>query len=1840
MYNQSVLSLDDAGRPWNEDRKGDKVDLELADHNHSIPFSSSPIVAMPSAEEASWHPAFMPNSTKDRSILESTEAGTQSITIGPPKLDTSSSLSSLEVREAEQDTNMEQNGVDEKSSVMKSAPITSSESSEEEEDEDEEDADDNDSVHNGASQTEDHEDEDEDASEFPSTTTSRDNKHLSTMSFARTISGNLDFGEDDEVDSEWNINPAERDPFEDMAQTDRTNSFPPVPPAPLPALDHISQLPQSQADDIMKEVEQETKDIFGGDDDDDVEDSFFAQQNVNEVQAGSNGYTSTYGREAQDDEVESRFEEGIPLVQHHDDTQNSTLSNTGNPFGDDDGDDFFAQVSNAGPSDESTIPPLERKSTQQIMNSMHLRSQDSSEDAVKEETLESQTSLENATGGGIAASKSTIMSQVYGTSDDAPKEDTSSLGIGKESSEVDLLAEKWKAALDEGEFLEDDDELLPDDDEILSAETKPLDPADLFGSDDEFLEDADELSPALAPVHGANGQLLGFENQTNHPSNTDRYLPAEGASQPSNPYAPTGLYSNDSSRQSSASVPPSYPAIQNFQPPQQARPELPKAQSYADKSKGGYSSPYDLPMDIIKTRKRPTSSQTNKQFNNALPIVPPPRSSSVYSNQSSQPVTNVTPPTSSHSQNAPSRPELPKTIRKAQSGFFEELPMSVKPRQVRNASSFVSPSPSLNGPPTNSSLQPPSGGYSPYSQPTQQTSQPTSTPGLVAPERVSPYAAIPTGNMAVPPMASRYSPAPPTAGQTGIPPPIAQSRYSPAPPALKQIPSYTAPPVQPPAPQFAHQPRTSSPLAHFERSQDPRMQLGESQGSERRSSSSYESHLRTSHLPPTDEVDESNTPFSPSEGQYPSRTSPTTMRHSSQTPPPLRHSARSTMSPPKRNTSNYQPQQQMSNVTQSFAPPKRSQTQSPGGGFAGHRLGMNPLEPFQRPASVELPSSPRPGMVSPPMQTPRVHGMVSPPVQNQKGPQGRSRGFSQGLNYIVPTDGREHDSLQRWRGSPVFVWGVGGTLVTSFPQDVPRYGMGQTVPMIIRSPGEVKIRSIKDVDPLPERLTSFPGPLKGKSKKKEVIAWLTAGIAVLEQSSSYLQSGAQLSHQDKRIVERTLLWKILRVFIENDGILEGNQVVNKAVRDVLSPELDSASSSTIPAYATGANLSGISASESGSRTDPVDPSSVDQLRKHLLQGEREKAVWEAVDKRLWAHAMLISNTVSKDLYKQVAQEFVQKEVKNIGANTESLAALYDIFAGNFEESIDELVPPSARAGFQMVSTSKIPGSSQEPLQGLDRWRETLGLVLSNRSPDDNLALNALGKLLSGYGRAEAAHICFLFARTHAVFGGIDDPAVNFVLVGADHLRQPTNFDKEMEPILLSEVFEYGMSLVNTAMSSPHLSVYKLQHATILAEYGNRDKALQYCDAITASITAQTRRSPYYHPAFIAALEDLTKRLKQSPKDGNSSWIPKPTMDKVGGSLMATFTKFVAGGDDDAGSNASGGGSDVGPFARIAGGTPTISRSPSQADIYGSYVPTNGIPIPATKAASRYNPGAQYSASAMENQPSWGSQPRNSLEGRTSGEYRRGEPQRQNSDYRPTSQTGNNYAPQQSPLYTTQSQYSPYNTQETSFDAGPSYQQELRTPITELAPSNMYGSPQKQNSYGSLQQSYSYDSQPSSRQASGGYEAQPSAGFEASSSVGFDAQTSSGQEPISTGFEQPSPGGYEAPSGYEPPSSGYVPYEPTDEPDSPIKKKKSFMDDDDDDIPALRKPSGEKSKADKDREADEAFRKAAEADGKITTLSFRLLVTNILQQQRAHRQHQQRKVGVSQAGGVARRKSLT
>ncbi|KAI1376478.1 Sec23-binding domain of Sec16-domain-containing protein [Hypoxylon crocopeplum] len=1638
-------------------------------------------------------------------------------------------------------------------------------------------------------------------------------KHSSTISFARTVSHEVSFNDDE--DSEWNLQRAETDPFKFMPPNERTNSFPAVPQREDATEDQIDHPPPStQAQDILQNLEEDDShtdlvaqpDLFEtlGQDQDQVIDQ------TGEVDDSFQQYVGGDLVGAEEEKSDARFEEGLPLIpqngQHElESHQEPQASDIGDAFVHDDvaegGDDFFSQITKEGSQSEEDGDfnrTLHRKSTTMVMGNV----MGSLTGAVNSDS-ELPTPAEDATSKMPGISDAPTHLNVNGDSTSVKKEE-----MNVQPGAVDIDA-KWAAAFDD-----DDDDFLID----SAVEPKELDPADIFGSDDEgFLEEAPEETlatiPTSQPAPASQPQSAGLNGRYT-PDNLQR------SAQPSpNPYAPTTVIPQIQPTQQQSYVHPATappPGMAGYGPPP-SKPAMSKAQSFADKSKGGYASPYDLPMEIVKPKKR-TSMQQLPRANMAplAPPVGPPRSASMYT-QPPPPSSNtsLSPPGSSHSsQHPPPAVQKATPQLKSKASFFEDLPMTSKPRPASRHGHGSLPSPPQQspygppqslpqglpqGPPTSVSMPPPSQPHAPHSP----YEQAANIPSLVPPELVSPYASLQSNSHpkpTAPPISNtRYSPAPAQLPVTnGVAPPAAASRYSPAPPSVRSSSGgYT--PVPPPI--LAHQPRTSSPLAHshFEASHDKPITSpinGEKASLSRNSSSQYEPRLtRVPSLPPTKEVeveDEQSPLRSPPTFTKPpveSRYSPRQARH---TPPPVSLPAYSAISPPKRSASSYTP---LSPATiphkeVNFAPPPRSQTQSPGALY-GNRPGGRPIDPVPRPSSVQAAAS-----VTSPREVPSADG-ARPVV--------RARGMSQHLNLVPPTDGRELDPLKRWRGAPVITWGVGGTLVTSFPTDVPRYGINQALPMIVRSPGEVKVKHVKDIQPLEERLAKFPGPLKGKSKKKETVSWLTAGIDALERTLPNVSFQQTVSHEDKRAVERVLLWKVLRVFIENDGLLEGNSAVDKAVRDVISPALDTNNPELASAISMGADLTGISSTATGMQADAVDSTAIEQIRHYLLSGDREKAVWAAVDKRLWGHAMLISNTMqSPDLYKQVAQEFIKKEVNHPGHGNESLAALYGVLSGNFDESVDELVPVHARAGLQLMSTSASIGASQDALAGLDKWREALGYILSNRSFGDAQALKSLGNLLSGYGRAEAAHICYVFARNCAIFGGLDDPNANFVLVGADHRRQADQFAKETEALQLSEVYEYGLSLAggsNVAQGCPHLAAYKLQHAMTLAEYGYRDKAMQYCDGINNAMMAQTKRSPYYNPVLESSVDDLMRRLKQAPKEESSSWIPKPRMDQVSNNMWSRFNKFVAGEDDENSGNGASGeaGTESGPFARLSGGTPTISRSPSISnfEVYGNGGPSPTVP--ATQAASRYAPLASQSSNAP-NDPNAAYNPvaRSSME-RTSGEITRSsyELPRRGSGMQPP--YGGPYSPESNSMPTSTYQPNAPVTSQTSPYMPNSHGSEPATQLSGIGISfpgyNPYGpaetspNPNISQPNGSLVVESKPEPSANNISSTQGYQP-PSYGYEPPSITSFEPPATQ-PEGYSGGYEPPS---YQ-PSSFEPPSYEPGPANEGDNSQTESKQKKSFFDDDEDDITGL-KPQG-KSKAEKDRENEEMVRRVAEEEAK-------------------------------------------
>ena len=1384
-----------------------------------------------------------------------------------------------------------------------------------------------------------------------------------------------------------------------------------------------------------------------------------------------------------------------------------------------------------------------------------------------------------------------------------------------EYQEEDLAA-MWKAALG--------------DDELLDENEPPVDP--LFFQEngegslsEDLTRDMEESHPHFSHL-SAERQSVG-DDILHNPSNSNLGFQHHGGDLSNH----VGLQINRSTYvfnekvpYSKSGIPHSFsaPAGFNDQTGQQVysntnpatRPSMPESvSSFADKSMGGYTSPYDLPMSVSRPKKKPYLQQmntlSNVRISSNLPP-PPPRNHST-SFVGHHPKTEASPPfadmsRSNSSQSLPnsnlpsSNPASTSHSNNIASSFFEDLPSS-KPRPLNNKAGYISP---LTQAPQDShadtTLGPPQH-VAALPQSTQNAFGTSHDYQLLPPERMGLFGSNLQEN---------------TSNQTPIPKP----RYSPAPPQqLNKTPTWNQyvpsssssarPP--PPSQSMSFQPRTSSPLAQsssIPRHHQQNSAEDASQGAKHHSvlsgPVSYPSH--TSNLPDqhqegtdvspahslivgpvapvtTAPALSSNSPLPSFEQRY--ALTSRSLSRSPYVPDNFEHDQTLAISDTSRNSLNTSLIQKYPLNTHGpeFGPPRRSHTQSPSTLQSRNGIPSSVQEPYQRPSSAShhlISSNQFSHTTDPSQESSSQHGLL------------------QSYNYITPTDGREHDPLERWKGYPIISFGFGGLAVTSFPKQIPRYASGQVKPMIKCSPGEVRLNSSKALV-LDENILTFPGPLKSKSKKKEILDWLQRRLLHLEHFENSTHHGTPLPDYGKRHEEKILLWKLLRILVDYDGVIQGNPAAISDTRHLLLPKLKSDFIDHGASHESNEHQ-GISKHElSNNIPFSMTSKAMETIRLHLLRGDREKAVWYAVDQRLWAHAMLLSSTLEQAIWKQVCQEFIRQEVKAVGPNTQSLASLYQVFAGNWEESIDELVPPSARAGLQLVSKATGIDSTKNGLAGLDRWQEVLSLVLSNPTPEDGKVFVSLGRMLSSYGRVEAAHICFILARSPGLFGGTNDPQIGAVLLGSDNIQHPSDFDRESDSILLTEIYDFATTvLANSPLPTnlPHLQAYKLFHAMILAEYGYRSEAQQYCDVIASTLKSTTKLAPYYHGLLFGALDDLMERLRQARKDGNASWMSRPSMEKVSGSFFARFNQFISGDEIDAASTVSGKAQDqdgARPFANLAGDSPGISRTPSSNDLYNTTPPIavlNGSVSFSGSMNSRYAPASQYT-------------PRSSLDqvrGRSSQDLQRpldGEGLRpsisQNQQQsRNNSATGNFRASPQNP-YKPSPQLSAYS---------PQVQADIPTP-----PLQADSLPTAVSDDLLLIQSDKTSYEPASRssnhtQSSDNYNSPPA-----------DVNYSSYEPPANTIYESSS---YEPPDANTKYPSSYDPNDNNVESSNPERpKKKSFLDDDDDeDFTARAAALLKADKAEKNRTVDETVRKAAEADGipKISSIIPYYMTNFILQ----------------------------
>ncbi|KAJ3298993.1 vesicle coat component [Rhizoclosmatium sp. JEL0117] len=429
------------------------------------------------------------------------------------------------------------------------------------------------------------------------------------------------------------------------------------------------------------------------------------------------------------------------------------------------------------------------------------------------------------------------------------------------------------------------------------------------------------------------------------------------------------------------------------------------------------------------------------------------------------------------------------------------------------------------------------------------------------------------------------------------------------------------------------------------------------------------------------------------------------------------------------------------------------------------------------------------------------------------------------------------DPLGRHRGHAMAMFSFGGQLVYTGPQ---RYQRAQTDPVrgtyfVEKSaPGKIKIANVQHLlaSSFPE-ISKSNTPVLGsrnKLKKKDV-------VKIAEDGVSRVQA---LVAEGKVGKEVLVLWKLVKLCLEADGVLlSGKPEHAQSVRDWLD----------LPAQAHSS-------------------SKLDEIQAFLLKGDKSNACRVAVDAGLWTHALVISAQIDKDTYRDVVSsfsrnEFSAGEVAAIPTGTKGdrpgLRVLYSLFGGAGKAAVAEFLPEAA--------------DEQITQNALASWQETLALILSNKTPGDSAAISAFGDQLSAFNLTAAAHICFLLSPSHSLVSGVDAPNSKIVLLGANHVFNPSRFTKDFDSLHLTEVYEYSQSLINnTGITGclPHLQAYKLCYAHNLAEVGLTSQALHYCEAIEQVVRNSAKASPYFHKVFIESLRDLMEHLSMARTSDSSS----------------------------------------------------------------------------------------------------------------------------------------------------------------------------------------------------------------------------------------------------------------------------------------------------------------------------------------------------------------------------------
>ena len=317
--------------------------------------------------------------------------------------------------------------------------------------------------------------------------------------------------------------------------------------------------------------------------------------------------------------------------------------------------------------------------------------------------------------------------------------------------------------------------------------------------------------------------------------------------------------------------------------------------------------------------------------------------------------------------------------------------------------------------------------------------------------------------------------------------------------------------------------------------------------------------------------------------------------------------------------------------------------------------------------------------------------------------------------------------------------------------------------------------------------TQFPGPVQQNKKLVECIQ-------------------DKMSKTDS--VNEILLWSVLELYIKHDpgtggGDLSRNTELRKSVIELFRSSEGEWLSDKPRTKILKQEEEEITQKEAEERGREWEEEILQEIQEKMDKGQKEEALKQAIENKLWTHALIIGNILNK--FSEVVTRYTSEAMN--GECT--LTSLYHLFTG----------------GSQFHSNS---------IDISNKWKSQVALILENNLTNQKSLISKIGDYLFNLAESNedllfSSHVCFILA---SVPFQLISPSSHLVLLGANHRK--SNF-LNVKSLLLSEIYEFICIKYYKVPPPPSFQKYKLLLASLFADLGKLNVAKSYADSIQSAI---------------------------------------------------------------------------------------------------------------------------------------------------------------------------------------------------------------------------------------------------------------------------------------------------------------------------------------------------------------------------------------------------------------------